>query len=90
MPRDVSPGLANEVPIPIPPPIASSSHREGSSTSGVPLDSIPRDIVSSQVRGGVVIKVVDWQSLAIWDWMGEGAWRRAQQLQPNFYKCKAY
>ena len=45
-PRDVSPGLENEVPIPIPPPIASSSRREGSSTSGVPLDSIPRDIES--------------------------------------------
>ena len=45
-PRDVSPGLENEVPISIPPPIASSSRREGSSTSGVPLDSIPRDIES--------------------------------------------
>ena len=45
-PRDVSPRLENEVPIPIPPPVASSSHREGSSTSGVPLDSIPRDIES--------------------------------------------
>ena len=43
-PRDVSPALENEVPIPIPPPIASSSRGEGSSTSGVPLDSIPRDI----------------------------------------------
>ena len=45
-PRDVSPRLENSVPIPIPPPIASSSHREGSSTSGVPLDSIPHDIES--------------------------------------------
>ena len=45
-PRDVSPRLANEVLIPIPPPVASSSHREGSSTLGVPLDSIPRDIES--------------------------------------------
>ena len=45
-PRDVSPGLENKVPIPIPPPIASSSRGEGSSTSGVPLDSIPRDIES--------------------------------------------
>ena len=45
-PRDVSPRLENEVPILIPPPIASSSRREGSSTSGVPLDSIPRDIES--------------------------------------------
>ena len=45
-PRDVSPGVENKVPIPIPPPIASSSRGEGSSTSGVPLDSIPRDIES--------------------------------------------
>ena len=45
-PRDVSPRLESPVPIPIPPPVASSSHREGSSTSGVPLDSIPRDIES--------------------------------------------
>ena len=45
-PRDVSPGLENEVPVPIPPPVTSSSCREGSSTSGVPLDSIPRDIES--------------------------------------------
>ena len=45
-PRDVSPGLANEVPIQIPPPIASSSRREGSSLSGVPLDLIPHDIES--------------------------------------------
>ena len=45
-PRDVSPGLENEVPIPIPPPIASSSRGEGLSTLGVPLDSIPRDIES--------------------------------------------
>ena len=45
-PRDVSPGLENKVPVPIPPPVASSSHREGSSSSGVPLDSIPRDIES--------------------------------------------
>ena len=45
-PQDVSPGLANEVPSPIPPPIASSSRREGSSSSGVPLDSIPRDLES--------------------------------------------
>ena len=43
-PQDVSPGLANEVPIPIPPPVASSSRHEGSSTSGVPLDLIPCDI----------------------------------------------
>ena len=45
-PRDVSPRLENSVLIPIPPPIASSSHREGLSTSGVPLDSIPHDIES--------------------------------------------
>ena len=45
-PRDVSPGLENKVPIPILPPIASSSRCEGSSTLGVPLDSIPRDIES--------------------------------------------
>ena len=42
-PRDVSPGLENKVQIPIPPPVASSSRREGLSTSGVPLDSIPHD-----------------------------------------------
>ena len=40
-PRDVSPRLESPVPIPIPPPIASSSRREGSSSLGVPLDSIP-------------------------------------------------
>ena len=45
-PRDVSPGLENKVPIPIPPPVASSSCCEGSSMLGVPLDSIPRDIES--------------------------------------------
>ena len=45
-PRDVSPGVEDEVPIPIPSPVASSSRCEGSSTSGVPLDSIPRDIES--------------------------------------------
>ena len=46
VPRDVSPGLENSVPILIPPPIASSSHREGLLTLGVPLDSIPCDIES--------------------------------------------
>ena len=45
-PRDVSPRLESPVPIPIPPPVASSSRGEGSSMSGVPLDSIPRDIES--------------------------------------------
>ena len=45
-PRDVSLRLENLVLIPIPPPIASSSHHEGSSTLGVPLDSIPCDIES--------------------------------------------
>ena len=45
-PRDVSPRVESPVLIPIPPPIASSSRREGSSTSGVPLDSIPCDIES--------------------------------------------
>ena len=45
-PRDVSPRLEDEVPIPIPPPITSSSRHEGSSMSGVPLDSIPHDIES--------------------------------------------
>ena len=45
-PRDVSPGLENKVPIPIPQPVASSSRHEGLSTSGVPLDLIPRDIES--------------------------------------------
>ena len=45
-PRDVSPRTESPVPIPIPPPVASSSRREGSSTLGVPLDSIPRDIES--------------------------------------------
>ena len=42
-PRDVSPRMESPVPIPIPPPVASSSRREGLSTSGVPLDSIPHD-----------------------------------------------
>ena len=45
-PRDVSPGLENKVPIPIPQPVASSSRHEGLSTSGVPLDLIPRGIDS--------------------------------------------
>ena len=45
-PRDVSPRSENSVPIPIPPPIASSSRCEGSSLSGVPLDSISQDIES--------------------------------------------
>ena len=45
-PQDVSPRLESLVPIPIPPPIASSSHHEGSSTLGVPLDAIPCDIES--------------------------------------------
>ena len=40
-PRDVSPRVESPVPIPIPPPIASSSHHEGSLSLGVPLDSIP-------------------------------------------------
>ena len=43
-PRDVSPRLESPVPIPILPPVASSSCHEGLSMSGVPLDSIPRDI----------------------------------------------
>ena len=38
--------MESPVPIPILPPVASSSRREGSSTSGVPLDSIPHDIES--------------------------------------------
>ena len=46
VPRDVSPRLENSVPIPIPPPVASSSCCEGSLSSGVLLDSIPRDIES--------------------------------------------
>ena len=46
VPRDVSPRLESPVLILIPPPIASSSHHEGSSMLGVPLDSIPRDIES--------------------------------------------
>ena len=45
-PRDVSPRLESLIPIPIPPPITSSSCCEGSSMLGVPLDSIPRDIES--------------------------------------------
>ena len=45
-PQDISPRVESPVPIPIPPPITSSSRREGSSTLGVPLDSIPRDIES--------------------------------------------
>ena len=46
VPQDVSPRLESLVPILVPPPIASSSHREGSSSLGVSLDSIPRDIES--------------------------------------------
>ena len=46
VPRDVSPRVESPVPILIPPPVTSSSHCKGSSTSGVPLDSIPRDIES--------------------------------------------
>ena len=45
-PRDISPRVESPVPIPIPPPVASSSRHEGLSSSGVPLDSIPRDIES--------------------------------------------
>ena len=45
-PRDVSLRLESPVPIPIPPPVASSSCCEGLSTLGVPLDSIPCDIES--------------------------------------------
>ena len=45
-PRDVSPRVESPVPILIPPPIATSSRHEGSSTLGLPLDSIPRDIES--------------------------------------------
>ena len=45
-PRDVSPRLESPVLIPILPPITSSSCCEGSSTLGVPLDSIPHDIES--------------------------------------------
>ena len=45
-PQDVSPRLEDEVLILISPPIASSSRCEGSSTLGVPLDLIPRDIES--------------------------------------------
>ena len=45
-PRDVSPRVESPVPILIPPPVASSSHCEGSSTSGVPLDLIPCNIES--------------------------------------------
>ena len=45
-PRDVSPRMESLVPILILPPVASSSRREGSSMSGVPLDSIPCDIES--------------------------------------------
>ena len=45
-PRDVSPRLESPVPILILPPVTSSSHREGSSSSGVPLNSIPQDIES--------------------------------------------
>ena len=45
-PRDVSPRLEGLLLIPIPPPIASSSHHEGLLLLGVPLDSIPQDIES--------------------------------------------
>ena len=45
-PRDVSLRVESPVLLLIPPPVTSSSCREGSSMSGVPLDSIPRDIES--------------------------------------------
>ena len=78
-PRDVSPGLENEVPIPIPPPIASSSRREGSSTSGVPLDSIPRDIESHHEF------VEEWASrLSIGDTLRYGiGWEKVPGKEPR-------
>ena len=45
-PRDVSPRVESPVPLPILPPVASSSRCDGSSSSGIPLDLIPRDIES--------------------------------------------
>ena len=46
VPQDVSPRLESLILILIPPPITSSSCGEGSSSSGVPLDSIPQDLAS--------------------------------------------
>ena len=78
-PRDISPGLENKVPIPIPPPVASSSRREGSSTLGVPLDSIPRDIESHHEF------VEEWSSrLSIGDALRYGiGWEKVPGEEPR-------
>ena len=79
VPRDVSPGLENEVPIPIPAPVASSSRREGSSTSGVSLDSIPRDTESHHEF------VEEWASrLSIGDALRYGiGWEKVPGKEPR-------
>ena len=79
VPQDVSPGLENEVPIPIPSPIASSSRREGSSTSGVPLDLIPHDIESHHEF------VEEWASrLSIGDALRYGiGWEKVPGEEPR-------
>ena len=79
VPRDVSPRLENKVPIPIPPPVASSSRREGSLMSGVPLDLIPRDIESHHEF------VEEWASrLSISEalWYGIG-WEKVSGKEPR-------
>ena len=78
-PRDVSPRMESPVPIPIPPPIASSSHCEGSSTSGVPLDSIPCDIESHHKF------VEEWASrLSIGDALRYGIrWEKVPGKEPH-------
>ena len=77
-PRDVSPRVESPVLIPIPPPITSSSRREGSSTSGVPLDSIPRDIESHH-------EFVEWASrLSISDALRYGiGWEKVPGKEPR-------
>ena len=78
-PRDVSPRVESPVPIPIPPPVASSSRCEGSSTSGVPLDSIPRDIESHHEF------VEEWASrLSIGDALRYGiGWEKVPGEEPR-------
>ena len=78
-PRDVSPRVESPVPIPIPPPITSSSCREESSSLGIPLDSIPRDIESHHEF------VEEWASrLSIGDTLRYGiGWEKVPGEEPH-------